>query len=215
MITTLLTILPLNLASALSPGILSLTLFLLGAKEHKRSRILALLIGSLVAGIIAIILGFTLSGLADSPGQNRSEAIFDIVLGAFFLIFAIKVIISKERIKQHDKAQSPGFGKWLVIGFIISITNFDAVFLSLTAARETADAEITGFYKLIFVLINLFFFTLPITLPLLITLIAPATSTKVLNKLNGFMLRYSRYIIFAMFATFGIYLLWQGLGFFL
>ena len=209
MIKTLLTVLPLDLAATLSPGILALTLFLLGSKKNGTPRILALLGGAIFTATIIAVAGLFLGSL--NPSQAKPGVIselVDIVLGILLILFGIKVFFGKEnRIKLNNDENKIGIIKWFAIGFVINITNLDAVLLSFTAAHEVGRSSLVVFDKLFIVIFNMFFFILPITLPLTFSLLFPRIAHKILTKLNGYVSKYSKYIVSLLFIVFGIYLL--------
>ncbi|MCL5432901.1 MAG: GAP family protein [Patescibacteria group bacterium] len=210
-------ILPLDLASTLSPIILAITVVLLSAKSHSKEKIIAFFIGSLIIGIFVTILGYNL-GQKALMGDKHSEPSYmvDLLIGAFFILFAIKSFFSKER-KTHPREDESGkkILKWFLFGIIVSITNFDALFLNLTAAKEVAIAEgITQIVKFFLLCMNLFFFTLPITFPILMYLLFPVVANRVLAKVNNFLLKYGKYIIAVLFFIFGLIFLYRGLAIF-
>lgn len=120
----------------------------------------------------------------------------------------------KERKTQSEGNQKPQLIKWFVIGLVISLTNFDAVFLLFAASKEVGGSGISQISKLILLFVNILFFTLPSFLPLLFYLIAPNFAGRILTKVNQFVLKYSKYLIFILFVIFGIYFLYRGLNYF-
>ena len=217
MIGLLAKIIPLDLASTLSPGIFALAIVLLGSQNHPQKRILSLLTGSLVAGIAITILGVFLGLAAPSGmGQSNTSAIIDIVLGILLLGLGFQALFGKERAPKPQSAQAHQMIKWLLIGFAISITNLDAAFLNFTAAKEVGGAQnIDDAIKIILLAVNLIFFTLPITLPLIIYLIFPKWADRVLSAINRPVVKYSKYIMFVLLVAFGIYLTYRGIAHFL
>ena len=215
MTSILIKIIPLDLASTLSPGILALAIILLGSKNYPKARTLAMLCGTLLVAVILAILGFVI-GNNVTPGTDPTvrSAIIDMVFGLVFVYYGIKIILSKERKIEPKEGSGAQFFKWFAIGFIISATNFDAVLLNFAAAKEVGDAAINYFDKIILLIINSLFFALPIILPLVAYLIFPKFAGAMLEKLNRVVLKYSRYILFAMFFLFGLYFLIKGIGFF-
>jgi len=101
---------------------------------------------------------------------------------------------------------------WTGIGFIVSITNFDAVIFNFTAAKEVGQAVISGAQKFIILTLGAIFFNLPIILPLSLYLIAPKFAQKILNPLNTFLKKYGNYIVGVIFLAFAIYLGYKGVN---
>lgn len=212
----LLKIIPLDLASTLSPGILALTLVILGSKNNSIGRVLALFFGALFIGFGINILGFAL-GQSVHVGVSKTDAsaIIDLILGAFLFFYGIKIYFSKEKSISLGEEKEVQVFRWFLIGLIITVTNFDAVLLSFTAAKEVGTSNILDIKKWILLIVNIFFFTLPITLPLVVKLLFRRFADPILSKLNNFMLKYSRLIIMAMFLIFGVYLLYRGIKHFI
>jgi hypothetical protein len=202
----LLTIIPLDFAATLSPGILALTLILLGTKKHALTETFSLLLGNLItAGIIISAAFFMVSITTSQSGPNIIVSIIDLLLGLFFIGYGVKVFRTRDgKFKLKEKKSASVF-KWVVIGFIISITNFDAVLLSFTATREVAASSLGLGSKMLLSVVNVLFFVLPIILPLGICMLFPKIGTIFLTRLNKYVIKYSRYIICIMFLVFGVY----------
>jgi threonine/homoserine/homoserine lactone efflux protein len=210
----LIKIIPLDFAATLSPGILALALILLGSAQHPKGRTISFFLGTLLVGIGIALLGFFLGQMAPvETKQNVTSAVVDLILGAFFVFFGVRTLYAKERkIKENQTDQGVQALKWILIGIAVSITNFDALFLSFTAAKEIGGTGgIDSVEKLILILLNLVFFTLPVLLPLVLYFLLPKLAARLLEKVNHFVLKYSKYIMFALFIIFGIYLLVRGL----
>lgn len=218
MLQLLAKIIPLDLAATLSPGILALALLALGTKNGQIKKLLAFLAGILLVGIIITCLGFSLGQTSNNGAvENFGEAIVDLFLALIFIVWGIKIIVTKEksrRLSAQENIKHPIL-RWFLIGLIIAGTNFDADLLILAAAKEVGDALVNSFEKWLALGINLFFFTLPVTLPLAVYLLFPRAAEPALAKMNLFVLKYSRYIIFVLFMIFGLYLLVRGLKYFI
>jgi len=215
MASILIKILPLDLAATLSPGVLALAIILLGSKNQPKAKALILLLGMLLVAIAITVFGFIL-GNNVTPGvePTLTSAIIDAIFGLFFLFYGFKIILGPERMIK-PREEKVRFWRLFILGFLVSATNFDALFLSFAAAKEVGDAAVHFGAKSILLAVNIFFFTLPIMLPLIIYLLFPEFAGRVLANINRIVLKYSRYILFAMFMIFGIYFLSKSLGFFI
>lgn len=216
MLQLLIKIIPLDLAATLSPGILAISVYLLTSQKYKNLRIWSFFLGSLLAGIGATVLGIFLGSLSHGNfTQTKISAIFDCFLGIVFLLLGFKILLSRDTTiipKEQEKSQ---IIKWLIIGFLASATNFDALFLNFAAAKEVSKSNIDDLAKTILFIINLIFFTLPITLPLFLYSVFPKYAQKILNKINYFLTKYGRQIVFALFLIFALMFFWEGLKFFI
>jgi hypothetical protein len=216
MLSTLIKIIPLDLAATLSPGILALTIIILGSKNHPRAHVLSLLLGSLAVGIGVSILGYLLGNSVDTDIKPTIlSASIDLVFGLILTIFGLKIFFTRDvKIKVKEEQQLKIF-KWLSLGFLITITNFDALLLNFTAGRIVGDAEILTIDKWALIIVNLLFFILPITLPVFLQLVMPKIAEQVLASVNHFMIQWGKYIILVMFVAFGIMFLIRGAKFFI
>lgn len=217
MIGLLATVLPLDLASALSPGIFALAIILLGSKSQPKLRTLALLAGTIITGILVAILGFALGqSTPASMHLSAASAIIDTSLGAIFIAFAFVTLFAKDRSAYKQEDNEGHLWKWMLLGLAVSITNLDAVFLCFTAAKQISDAHsIDIAIRLILLVISILFFILPITLPLFVDLLFPKIALPFLTKINIWVLKYSKYILFTIFIIFGIVLAYNGLKYFI
>jgi len=216
MYATLLKVIPLDFAATLSPVIFALALFLLGSKNRPKTRTFYFFLGSLIAGGSITWLGAQFGGILTlGAAQTKASSVVDLVIGLACFGFGIGALLLPEMKNSGvTKMKGKWLLVWLVVGFVMNITNLDAVFLIFTAAREVGAAAITEAQQLILLSINVIFYTLPVLLPLLVYLIIPQTAGRALGSMDKFMVKYSKYIMFALFLTFGIYFLWRGLAFF-
>jgi len=212
------TLITLDIASTLSPGIFALVIVLLGGKWHAKSRALALLIGILLVGICSSFLGFRLGNAANpEQGQNQISALIDIGFGLIFIFFGAKVLVAKDRkIKTSSVDTGKQIIKWLVLGIVLAATNFDALFLNFTAGKQVGQAIGIDFWEKILLLVfNLIFFILPALLPLAVVILFPVIAVKILQKLNFYVIKYSKYLIFFLFLLLGLMFIRKGLVFFI
>jgi len=190
----------------------------LGEKNHPRLRTLALMAGSLIVGLILAFLGFKLGTAAPvNEHQTLISAIIDLVFALIFIWLGLAALFPKKEKsgsifhQQNPKAQ---LWKWLGIGFIISATNFDAALLNFTAVKEIGSSEFNLAVKLILIIIGLLFFIAPILIPFVFNLLLPHKSKEILEPINNFIRKYSRYIVAIIFIVFAILLLYRGLKYF-
>lgn len=214
--SVLLKIIPLDLASTLSPGILALTIVVLASKNHPKAHIIGLFFGILSVGIGISILGVMLGNNLDTDIKpTLLSAMVDFILGLLMILYGFKILYKKERkITLKQEEQQLKIFKWFGFGLIIAITNFDALILNFTAAKVVGDANIETLTKWGLVIMNLLFFTLPITLPILLRVAAPKFSKPILDNINFFMMKYGRIIVCLMFLIFGLFFVYQGIKFF-
>jgi len=215
MVDVLIKIFPLDLASIFSPGILALVIILLAQKEHGLARSIALGLGSLLVAVMLAFLGLKMGqNVQDVNNTKIIDNIVDLVLGAVCLYFGLRSLLYKEKEKNPQSIktnQSAQIAKWFLIGFVISITNFDAVIFNFSAAKEVGQSTINDLEKTILLIMNSLFFVAPIIIPLVIYLLVPKLADKILKPINDFLTKYGRYIVGIIFIGFAVYLIYQGL----
>lgn len=213
MLALLFKIIPLEIGVLIgSPMILVLTLFLLGSTHKIRSVVFFL--GNLLIAITVSVLGLSLgNNFQENLQPTTLRSALDLVFGIFFLIFSIKVLFSKDK-PILNEGESPKLFRWFLVGFLISLTNFDSVLLSLAAGKLIGEAPASYITKIILIIINILFFTLPIGLPIILYICMPKIARPFLEKINQLVLKYNRYILSIMFLAFGIYFIYKGFKFF-
>ena len=189
---------------------------MLGSKYNAKLKVFALLIGVLITGLIITALGFFLGfHVPTNFKPTLISAVVDLLLATLFFYFGFKTICTNEKypeISSEDK--SPHTIKWLIVGFLVSLTNLDAVFLTLTATKEVSGSGIEIIHKIIISVLNLLFFISPVLVPLVLFLIFPRFAGRFLEKIDNALMRYSKYIVFILFIVFAIYFTVRGLKYF-
>jgi threonine/homoserine/homoserine lactone efflux protein len=202
-------VLALAIASAMSPGLLAVAIYLLAGKNSPKARAFAFMMGGVVVALILAGVAFAAVSEASSGRTPRIPAYIDIALGVLFILFAAKQVLVKEgdAPRLEEASQKPSLLKWFLIGFIANITNFDAVLLNITAVKEIVEAGVGRFYGLLLISMADLFFILPVLLPLAICVVAPERTEKMLSPVGAWMKKYGRYLVAAIFFIFGVYLL--------
>lgn len=215
MLELLVKIMPLFLASTVSPGIFAIVIFLLSQKKSGFVKTSVLLLGSIVASILIVMAGYYLGHITIDPDNTHIvDNVLNIVLGIILLCLGIREMLVKDNHGQSHKVvndASINIFKWFAVGFLISITNFDSVVFIFTATKEIAQSQIDKISRTVLVMIGLFFFNLPIILPIFLYAMSPNTAKKILQPINAFLVKYGRYIVAVIFVVFALYLLFKGI----
>lgn len=150
-----------------------------------------------------------------STGQF--SAVLDIFVGSLLIGFGIKSALEKRSQKGqkppvHGTASSARFARWFLLGFVLNITNFDAVLLNVMATREISQAGLLLAGAVLLTAVCDIFFLLPIVLLISVYLVVPDAAEKVLSPIAAASEKYGRHLVMMILLAFGIYLLWRGLG---
>ena len=213
MLELLAKIIPLAAASTLSPIILGISLVLLAGRNSPKKRAFAFLMGGVVVAALLAFLGSQVGGGGMVPGHLSAHA--DLFLGAMFIAFAVSSFRSREKenvpnVGAEKEKGFPGMLKLFIAGFVVNITNLDAVVLNFTAIKEIFGSSIMYWEKIALTLFCDLFFLLPGMLPLLVYLIMPEKAENALEPIGKAMRKYGRYVVGAIFLLFGTYFIWKG-----
>jgi len=204
-----LSILPLAIASAASPIILGVSIALLARKNT--SAAIALLMGGIIVALLLAAAGMSVAAEDDKAAEalGFQPRAADIAIGALLLAFGIKELLEKPKPESAPAGakKSRGFSKWLAISFIGNITNFDAVLLNLAAVRQIFNSTAELPYKLALLGFCDFFFVAPALLPIVFYFLMPEKSARMLAPVGKWMQKYGHYLVGAIFAVFGAYLI--------
>ncbi|MCX8175471.1 MAG: GAP family protein [Candidatus Micrarchaeota archaeon] len=207
-------IVPLALASSLSPGLLAVSVALL-AKGNERA-LWAFVFGGALAALLVALAGASVAEndhkIAAGFGLHPKAA--DLLFGAAFLLFGLKTLLEKPKeggMAQRGIMGGAGAKKWLAVGFLANITNADAVLLNFAAVRQVFNSAIALPYQLALAAFCGFFFLSPSLAPLLLYRAAPGRCARLLEPAGKWMERHSHLLVGAIFALFGLYLLALGL----
>ena len=202
-------ILPLALVSINSPLMFAVAVFLLTQKDQPFRKILAFLLGIFVVLIAATFIGYYL-GIGFSFHQFKITKWEDLAIGIILILLAVRALFSKNEkdsnARQLGKNSHRSLAGWFVIGIVLNILNFDGVLAYIVEVKEIIQTDINLFEKILIDLFCLVAFTLPLSFPVVVDLIAPKAAGKMLNSMAGWFKKYSKYIIAFLFAGFGIYL---------
>ncbi len=214
MLEGILKALPLDLAATISPVLFGIVVCLLSDQNKPKKRAFLVLLGATIVAIAVSIIGFVAGGTSlKKPSLSPVGGAINLALGALFVIYAFKKLIFPSKPRTQEKRKGQSVWVWFLAGLVLSVVN-DSFFLIFAAAKEFGALNVNIWDKAIFTLVNIFFFTLPITLPILIELIFPRLAEKVLGSINRFLVNYGDLIIFVLFIIFGFYFIFKGLSVF-
>jgi len=115
----------------------------------------------------------------------------------------------KETVKKLNSAK---LSFWLVIGFLFSITNFDAETLFIVSMKQIIQLTTTVSEEITLIAYSTLMILLPILLPLGFYLVFPKASEKILTKINKPVQKYGYYFVIFIFLLFGLLFVLKGLG---
>lgn len=213
MISLLVKVLPLAFGAAISPTVLTVVVLLLaGAKTRRPAVAFAAGTATLSVAIGAAVL-LVFRGALDGPHHvtGHRGAVVDIVLGALLLALAVRAIARKPKPKEPKPRHLVGTGAAFALGVGIMASNFSSLVLYLAALKVIVRADATTSATVVVTGVFIVIMLLPVELPLLLTVVAPRSSDRLLGGIGETVKRHSRAITIVVLVVFGAYLLVKGI----
>ena len=218
--TVIVSLLPLIVGAALLPVWIIMALFLLRG-EGGLLKAAAFAAGAMTVRLVqGVLFGFVFGAAADASGESGANLITStllLVLGIVMLISAVR----KWRKEEDPDAPPP---KWMeILGGLSALQAFGMGALLMALAIKQwvftlsaiAVIEQGELSRADSVLTYLFFVLAAQSLvlaPVLVSAVAPAQSTKLLDAIQGWLERNNRAIVIAASSIFGVWFLWMGIA---
>lgn len=203
-------IVPLGLAGAVSPVLLTEQTVMLSSQGGRRCG-LAFAVGA-VTVLAAFVVVLVLFGRSIKlPKTPHLDAQLDVVVGVLLLGVAALMRLRK----PDEKKRKPARGELspraaLTFGCFSMATNFTTLALMVPAAKEIAasQAELPG--RALATLLLIALAAIPAWLPLALTAVAPEAAGRVLGRLNAVTSKHGRQIGHWLLVIVGLYFTVRG-----
>lgn len=209
---------PLGVAAAVSPTMLAGALVLLSGKDRPKARTLSYLVGVVISLVVTGAVLLAIGGAASKAphGPSPVSSWIDLGLGLLLLYIGVDRFIrgprkSNDKTAQEEPAKPTSVLKDAGLGLAIMTTNFTSLVFYFAAAKESADAAVDWVVRVMALAIVAFFITLPVLVPLLLTIVMPKTSSRVLDSVDEGLKKYGAFIMPGIALVFGVYLAYKGL----
>lgn len=217
---------PVAIGGAVSPILVISVVLLLSGTRKPRARALAFAIGNIVALAliaVAVLLLFHSAGHT-ATGSTQAGKLIDLVLGVMLAALGVGKLIefiyrklsgeagepTADAESDHPAGKKGGVLGSLALGVGLMATNITTVALYLSAMKDVAEAKVDNGVRIAVVAVTIVTIMVPVAVPLLITVVVPGASTRVLAAVRTFITRY-RDLIMGIFVTgFGVYLTLKG-----
>jgi len=214
-------ILPLALGAAASPMLLAASVMILAGRVHPRLRTAVFLAGVaspfLVLGLAAVLISGPAAALVRV--QFSLPPAVEIGLGVLFLLLALGTWLvpgkaGKQPAATDDPAAQPGL-QWLRyygLGLASVALNPTAIALFVLAAADIGQARLGTAWKAISFLLVGGVMLAPIEVPLILDLVTPANTQRLLKPIGEAARAHSRLIAVLVMILLGVYLLLAGVN---
>jgi threonine/homoserine/homoserine lactone efflux protein len=180
-----------------------------------------------VMGAVALDVAFAIIILwiAETAGVDSSSgdlgAIVDTILGGIFVILGVLAVFSKPSPEKEEANRrrvegfaSSGFGSLFKLGVAVQVINSDALVVYAAGLKEIPLADPAPGVGTVVVVLVLFLFImlLPYHLPIVLQVIAPQSSQRILGGMTEWLLARTRLIEIIVGLGLGGIFLFKGLS---
>jgi threonine/homoserine/homoserine lactone efflux protein len=211
MLHVLALVIPLGLAGAISPVLLTEQTMVLASPNGRRSaRWFAIgAIAALTVWIAALILfGRSIS----LPKEPHLSASVDVAVGALLLALGAYFYLRQPK-EKVEKPPRSGMNTRaaLLFGLVSMATNFSTLALVIPGAKEIAASDIGIAERGIVAIVLIALASIPAWLPLALTAIAPGPAERGLKSFGDFIQRSGRLATVVLLSGVGVFLVIRGI----
>jgi threonine/homoserine/homoserine lactone efflux protein len=203
---------PLGLAAAVSPVMLTEQTVLLAAPEGRRT---GLLYAAGAVTVMAVLVGsIVLVGQSLSlPKAPQLSASLDLLIGGLLLALALALRVWRPSNHSTDQRSRRRMNPSAAFAFgVFSMTtNVTTLALVVPGAKEIAASHLAAWEGIAAAVSLVALVCLPAWGPVALTSVAPGTASKVLNSLERLIHRHGRQFVILLIAVASAFLLLRGL----
>lgn len=205
-------VVPLGLAGAISPVLLTeQTVVLTGSNGRRTARAFAA--GAIVT-LVAFVCVLVVFGQSISlPKAPHLDAALDVAIGLLLMALAL-YLHSRE---PKEKSEKPTRGEMdsraaYAFGTVSMATNFTTLALIVPAAKEIAASHVDPAERAVVALVLVLLASIPVWLPLALTAIAPGPALRGLKAFGDFIQRSGRLASVILVGLVGAFLVVRGIA---
>lgn len=198
--------LPFIFGAAISPVLLVTVLYILSRPYEPVKKAIAFLLGSALIITAVSTMIFYSTTLRPNP-TPRNDLLPHLIIGFLLLLLAFDIYHRGPVKSQHKANKNDGLWKYFGVGVVLMVTNFTTIAMVFEVALNLRAFGIQGIDKIYYLLATILFSLIPALLPLIILASLGKRAHEVLEKLSGFMSRYSHIVTSIFFAAIGAFVL--------
>jgi len=203
-------IVPLGLAGAVSPVLLTEQTVLLAGDGGLRAgtRFAA---GAVLVLLVVVSATALFGGAISLPSRPHLSATLDLVLGAALLIVATLVRRPRKRPQQAGEHSAHRTQAAFPFGVVSMATNFTTLALLLPAAKDVAAAHVGVVARAFLVLVLVGLASAPAWLPVALARSAPGVGLRALDAIGDLIARRGRALTAAALVVAGLFFVARGI----
>lgn len=207
---------PLAIVGAISPTVFLATVVILSGRKPLL-RVTAFAAGVATTTLLVALAGVFLLGRAVSTHHSRTSDLIDISVGVVLLILAAVAAArpAKETSEEAGEEGRPDGERTRLIplylgGVALMATNFSSIMPLIVASKDIGEAAVPAPEKVFVLIAAIAVIMAPVLVPALIVAVFPRQSDAVLGGLRRFLDRWGKWVVVAVFAVLGVYLVVRG-----
>jgi hypothetical protein len=211
MIQLLLFVIPLGLAGAISPVLLTEQTVVLASPNGRRTArwFAAGAMVTLFAFVCVLVVFGRSIALPKTPHLN---ATLDVVIGALLLALSLFLHLRKPKVKTEKPTRGEmNTRAAYAFGTVSMATNFTTLALIIPAAKEIAAAHVDLAGRFVVALVLVVLASIPVWLPMALTAVAPGPAMGGLRAFGDFIQRSGHLATVILIALVGAFLLVRGI----
>ena len=202
-------VVPLGLAGALSPVMLTEQTVLLAAPDGRRAAgryAAGAALALLVFAVVLVLFGRSIS----LPQEPHLDATLDLVLGTLLVALAVLLRLRRPREPRPPRRAQLGPGAALAFGVGAMATNVTTLALVVPAAKEIAASDLGVPGRAVVVVVLVALASAPAWVPVALTAVAPGPAERALHAVADVIGRRGRGLTVWLLAGFGVLLDLRG-----
>ena len=200
-----------GLAASISPIPIMVLLAMMMRPKARRNALLFLLGYT----IILIVLGMAVALVMVAAGSGKSVAVdayIDILFGTLcFLSIPLTLRPRKKKEESASRESGPKASTTFLLGIGTMLVNLSTIICFASGVHEISSARPGLADGTLSMAVLLFVTLLTLIIPIITYIIFPEASSRVLDKLNGFLSKHNKAIGVTVLVFFGVYLLVKGI----
>ncbi|MBI2798075.1 GAP family protein [Candidatus Saccharibacteria bacterium] len=212
---TLVKLLPVAVASAVSPLLLTASIFVLASPKRPVAKAFMLAVGGLLVlvpvSIFIVFFDNQVAAIQAGPSGNGRDVLH--MVAGVLLVVLILHDLKKRKTKKHQNllTKSNELWKYVVGGFGLMLVNVTTLMMYVPAAAILNQSGLSDAGRLLGLAEMVAFSLLPYLIGPVLVILLGKRSGLVLKPLSHFMDRYGNDLIAVIFGILGVYLFIEGL----
>lgn len=209
--------LPIFLAS---PTMYAGMILIMSSPNHTRLRVFAALVGSSAAIVVIGVIAMSAGGAVTDPKEPSSvSGVVNLILGVVLILLVAWVLFRRKPKPEGQKKAKPPedpaagvkFFKYAFYGILLVVTNPTSLTAYIASSKLVVDSGLEATQQLAAMSLAGLYFTLPVLIPMLLLLLAPALARRFLDLADRILDRYGRYIVAVFLVYVGSNMIMRGI----